>query len=619
MAETIGLIILGGLESVGVVESAAALGATTIFGSLTVATAVGATALLGVSVAVAFATRPDVPKPSDGSQPIKQAIPPRPFGYGRCRLAGAYMLYEVDPSTKASWDVLAFHQGKIEAIVGYYLNDDLVALNDSGVVDDVLNAPSNDQRYGVGTASTLVTIKANLGLDTETAFADVIAAVPTLWTSAHRGDGVASFYMKCAQVSPSSVLTFYPRGLPRPSVIADLSPIWDPRDEAQDPDDPDTWAVSSNPVLQLLDYLTNARTLGLSYADLIEPVIDAWMAQADICDESVNKLDGSTEPRYKSDGWAFLSTDPAEIIAALLATCDGWLAENGDGTLTLKVGKYSAPSVTFTDDHILGFSIDKGVPDEEFINEMQFSYNAPEGHYKEGPGVAFRDETSISEVGRVKSQSLTLAWVQSHAQGRRLAKRALARAQATVRGQIVTNLYGIKGLGERWIGVQSRTITDLSDAVIEISGKAQIDLANGRITYDFTLVNTNTIDAWDETTEEGDPPSYFPEFASLAVTDNGGGTHKIKVQFTAPDPSTDWLEYILDYRLGSSGAWTREIIASLNEGGGYTVSGGKVTILSSAVGAGTYQVRVAARPPEGITPNLVWAPNATTGSSIAIA
>jgi hypothetical protein len=623
MAETVGFLIISGLEATGIVGAGAAAAATTttLFAGLTVAGAVGTAAIVGVSLAVSFTAQPKVPAAGDGSQPLRQSIPPRPFGYGRTRLAGAYVLFEVDDAQN-SWDVLALHDGKISGVVHVYLNDDIVQLDGSGFVMGILNGASDD-RYAIQDypVDPEVRIKYNLGLPTETAFADVIAALPTLWTSDHRGDGVASLYLTCGDETVENLPKFYPRGLPKPSVVADLAPIWDPRDGAQSREDPDTWEVSSNPVLQLLDYLTHAeRGPALDYDTYIAPAIDDWMAEADICDEAIDKVDGSTEPRYRSDGWAYLSTDPAEVIAAIVSTFDGWLAEAGDGTLRLFAGKYRAPEVTFTDDHILGFEIHLGVADEAIVNEVQFSYTAAQANWRDAPGVSMRDDASIAETGLVRSEMLQLPWVQSHSQGRRLAKRRLARHQATARGQLVTSLYGLKALGQRWVAVRSSRIADLANAVIEIT-KVNIDLASATLTFEWTLINPNEIDAWDADTEEGTPPAYFPVPVDVTASDAGVG-NQINVEFDTIDPAQPWLYYVVDRRLGSSGPWTRQVFhagTSLSD-----IGGGRVRLQTAAVGAGTYSVRVAATGrqviPDGSTvldPDLVWSPD-VDGTSVVI-
>lgn len=577
MAETIGLVILSTLTA-----EATAWGTVAVVSS-TAATVVGTGVLLGGALALSYLVKPDVPKPNDGTQPLKQAIPPRPFGYGRCRISGSYMLFENPeygaPGDEYSYDVLALHQGEIGGIVHYFLNEDLVYLDGSDLVFHFAN--DDDRRYGIdGTQAVL--IETRLGLDTETAYTTVTAALPELWTSAHRGDGIASLMLRCrANSNLENFPKTFPRGLPKPSVVADLSAVYDPRI--------DDFTVSTNPVLQLLDYLTSEdRGLGLDWDDVIEPVDDGLMDEADICDELVTKADGSTEKRYQSSGWAYLTTDPAEVIGALLASCDGWMAEAGDGTLVLKVGKYRAPTITLTDDHIVGFSIDHGVPDEEVVNEIRFSFTAPGNDYRAADGNAFQDAASIAEIGRIRSRSQSYDWVQSHSQCRRLAKRAMARSVATMRGSLVTSLYGLQVLGQRWVKVQSGEIDDLSDAVIEIS-RAKVDIQNARVAFEWTLVNPNAIDAWDAATEEGTAPTFDSQLTPLprnaTVSSPGGGVIRVVID-EPPGGRTD-LTYAVEYKLAAASVWTRQVFASPTD------LGDTLQMDTIALPAGTYHVRVA--------------------------
>lgn len=519
MAETVGLLIFGALEAAEVV--AVGVGSEVIIGSVTAATLVGTGVLLAGSVGVALLTSPslsgaDVPKPSDGTQTMKQAVPPRLFGYGRCRIAGAYMFFDTTDSGD-SYDVIALHHGQITSIDYVYLADDLVTLGLNAllqpdyVIDVIGYAPTED-RY-----KQKVRIQFRLGLDTETAYDDVISAFPTRWTSAHRGDGIASAYIRAPDVNISDYWDIYPHGLPKLSVVANLTRVFDPRDETQSRSDPSTWTSSRNPVLQILDFLTSTdHGLGHDWDTFIEPVIDDLMLQADACDEAVPLLIGGTEPRYQSGGFAFLTTDPISVLQSLLLACDGWMTEGPSGTLALVVGKYITPTVTLTDDHITGFAIDHGVADEEAVNEIRFTFTPSANDYREAPGIPWQDTADIAERGRVRSQQLALTWVESHSQARRLAKRQMSRYSATLRGTMTTTLYGLKALGQRWIAVQSDAIDDLANAVVEVT-RLRIDLTNARVVMDWLLVNPNAIDAWDETTEDVLPPAFPGRLASLAL------------------------------------------------------------------------------------------------------
>lgn len=620
MAEALGVIIIEALTA----ETFAAAGGWAVTVTATpsafAAGIVGSAALLGISTAAAFLAQPQVPKQPDGAQPLKGTIPARPRGYGRARISGPYVLY--DTYSIWSFDIIALHDGKISGFVYYFLNDDIIQMDADGAVNFIVGLGAT-QRY-VSNGSKHVYIKTRTGLATETAYSGRASGfsppgtIPN-WSSAHRGDGVASIFLECRQPSAVDFLTTYPRGLPKPSVVADLSPIFDPRDGAQSRSNSATWLISRNPVLQLLDYLTNDDSGGpaLDWDTLIAPNLTALMAQATICDELVSRADGSTEARYQSSGWYYKTTDPAEVIGAILATCDGWMAENGDGSISIYVGKYQTPTITLTDDHIIGLSIDHGVPDEEVINEIRASYTSVDSDYREAAARPWRDEASIATLGRVRSTTVQLPWVQSWAQTRRLSKRLMSRHQASMRGSLQLSMYGLKLLGQRWVKVQSTTVADLSDAVIEVTGLS-MDLLNGRISVEWFLVDPATIDAWDAATEEGGAPANF--FGNLTLNlkkpttptgTNVGST--IRVQFDDDTAQTNIVGHVVEYKLTSSNTWTRVYFPNP-----VTPSGGKITLTTGAVSAGTYNVRIASVGADYVLSQWTDATsNNSAGSSIA--
>jgi hypothetical protein len=224
MAETVGLLIL---TLIGAVDFAA----IPIIGSFTVASAVGAVALTAAAAAASLLLAPsmpetNVPRPAvNGTQTMKQAMPPRLFGYGTCRIAGAYMFYDATTAGD-SYDVIALHHGKIGGIRYHYLNDDLVIIDSgTGFITDIIGLAGGDIRY----KGNSVVVKTRLGLATETHYSEVAAAFPTYWSSAHRGDGTASAMLKCVDQPASEHYLRLPHGLPKLSVVADLTAIYDPR------------------------------------------------------------------------------------------------------------------------------------------------------------------------------------------------------------------------------------------------------------------------------------------------------------------------------------------------------------------------------------------------------
>lgn len=487
MAETVGALILTALSSAGV----SGIAGTTILG-VTIETIVGTAAIVGASIGLnaALRARPqDVPPPESGSQALKQAIPVRIMGYGRNRLAGYYVLYESFEGS--SYDIQAFHSGRVSAIVGYYLHDDPCTLSGGYIVGP------GDGRYG----DNVINIETRLGTAPQaaTAFIGISVGLAAIWSAAHQGNGVAWAAMRCGGVSLEAYSIVYPRQKPELSLVVDCAPIWDPR-RPQQFGDPNSWQNSTNPVIQLIDYIKrDDGGLGLDYFTVIAPRLNEWMAEAALCDELVFRP-GGAEPRYASNGWFRFDNNPEDVINSILATCDGWLAESGDGTLSLKVGVYREPTVTLTEKHIIGFALNYGEPDEQTINQLDISHTDPSQHYVQVQIDSLRDEEAISRTGTVRAQQLNLPWVHSPYQAGRLAERAMARINPDMSGSFVTTLSGLRALGERWVRLQYPFVSGLQDAVVEIQG-TEVDLLAGRVTFNFVRLPVTAIEPYEPADE----------------------------------------------------------------------------------------------------------------------
>jgi hypothetical protein len=294
-----------------------------------------------------------------------------------------------------------------------------------------------------------------------------------------------------------------------------------------------------------------------------------------------------------------------------LETCDGWISENGDGSLALKVGKYRAPTFTLEAQHIRGYGLQFGVADEEIVNEIAFSYTDTQADYKTLQGDPWRDQDDIDARGKVRSQPFSLTWVQSHTQGRRLSKRKIAKLNAPLRVSLRTTLYGLQALGERWIAIEAgEVISDLGGLVIEVLNM-KVDLLKAEVVIDGLKVDPDTVDAWDETTEEGERPTIPDKLVSVApsvpqnltaVVDIVSGDFAFVA--TIDDPGRSDLTFQLQYRVsGTSDAY---ILTARQSPSGHPPVG-KVSITlpatSELVGGATivpYEVQLRAYAPSGL-------------------
>lgn len=516
------------------------------------------------SVGLSLAAAPEIPKPGSFATSYRSGVSPRVSAYGRNRLSGPLMLYE---ATKGiAYDVVAFHDGEVEAIETLWLNDDIVTIDVNDYVD--IGA---DGRYG----TDRVKFFTRLGLPTETSYSTETGFNANTWTDLgsgvweadHRGDGVASFCVLSRSVEKADMPTIYPNGTPQGAVTARCLRTYDWRVSGNDPDDADTWSCSFNSIVQLADFLTNEdHGMGFSFDERILPSIAEWTEASDVCDEAVTLKAGGTEPRYQSHGPFQHTSSPVDVITRLLDACDGWLSHKGDGTFTVKAGAYYEPDVTITDDHIVDYSVQRFVEDEQAVNVLVISFTSPDHDFQDVETDPWRDEDDITARGVERVQNLSLPWVQNNGQARRLAKRRMSRLGATVRGSVTTDLYGIKGLGERYLRLQCSEIDVLSDIVVEVVS-AEVDLAAMRVMFTWVLADEN-IDAWNPATEEGDGPQtqgrVDPEALTAPTIDDvtpffestgtGGEGVRLTIEITGPDRVD--LTWFVRWRVDGSVSWS---------------------------------------------------------------
>ncbi len=597
----------------------ASAGVAAVIGNavLAVSSAVIAAApALGLSIISNLLFRPSVPKAEDGNFPIHQTIPPRQAGYGKARIAGFYMLYEVT-SGNHSRDVLALHDGRIDGFERFYLSQDQVTFESDGRTVSALP----DGRYSTGH----VLIDSRLGLATETAYAPIISDLPGVWTEQHRGDGIASLALYCNSTSQTNYSKYYPNGLPLPSVLARLRQVYDYRVAAQSPTDPNTWTWSANPFLCLCHYLCFAGDgPGFDYTQRILPQLASWIEAANVCGEIVALKAGGNEPRYQLGGIYRFDNDPADVIKNLLDSCDGWIGEDGAGGLVAYAGKFYAPTLTIPADHIIGYQLPRFVADEQAVNQMGFSYTEPQNDYASVDGDPWIDQVDLTARGKIRAQNSSLPWVQSHSQGRRLVKRAVMRANAERSGTITTNLFGLQALGQRYLNFVIPELPSLAAGFIVEVRKVQLDLQNLQVV--FTVTGTSAaIDEWDPATEEGNAP-VIPQTveaglpptpvnvtvsidpASVTSVDQGV---QLDVSFTPPTQTG--LSFDVQYQIQGAATWTQQHFDQ-----DYNLADAAVTLRTAFVGLNqTYNVQVRTVASKG-TPSDWSATETITTSQAAI-
>ena len=524
-------------------------------------------ALAALTLATLY--KPKGPKPEQQERSIKMPIPPRVSAYGTVRLYGAYILFDTDGDGFAV-DVWAFHDGQVDGIVAEYLGDKKVTLNGGGYV-----LPQGDGEFGDGDT---IQIGTRLGLPTETAFSEVIARMPGIWTADHRGDGVVTGFMISKPVKSKNYNEVYPTGGPDAnarSIVLRAQRVFDWRDPAQSFSDPATWTYSNNNALCIAHYyLVRANK---DWETHFAPTIDYWTAFADDCDVAMPLKAGGTEPRYRV-ALAHKHTDPHKAtLGNLLACCDGFVAPRSDGALVAFSGRYIEPDPEdmIGPAEIVSWSWDDGVVDEDQLNEIAVSYLSADHDYTVVDATAWFDQAAAEAAGEVKSTSLDNS-VPSHAQARRLAKRLLDKTMAPYRGSITTNSAGRKIRGKRFIPLHIEEAgTVFFSGVAEV---VRLRRTQTGVTFDWVRANPN-IDDWDPATEEGDPAPVGEKVTPTGLTqpiitsataqyseDSGAGANGARILLVVTGPVRGDLIWTVRTREAGSDDWTERAYSDVAVG-----------------------------------------------------
>jgi hypothetical protein len=525
---------------------------------------------------------PDVP---DGKIPFKQPIPPRGYGGGRSRVYGSVMLHEAAGGNGGKLLIVqALVSHPCSAFVQYFLHEDEVEFYDGAKVEKVDGGKGYHDK---------VFLYTRLGAVPETAIAEITGAQITdsPWTSDHRGDGITYLALRCDDADEDSQPKKFPFGKPVASAVLDLALMFDPRQPGHDVEDDATWEWSDNPVINIL-WLQCHCEWGYQrdYATAILPYVETWKAAADACDVAEALDGGGAEKRYRC-GWnETTKTDPRAVLAQLLASCDGWIVDRGDGGIDIRVGTFEEPEIVVTDDDIVGFDIAYGIPDEEVVNRLAVTFTNPDDKYTETEVDPFEDAADQTARGTVREHRFPLNYVQSPTQARRLGKREFARLTEPLRGTLDLRLDVLDACYARWIRVQSATIPQLADRVIE-NRKGHLSLLAGSVRLAF-LGSGSSIDDWTPATDEGTLPATpvgppeqgFPILQNLTIdyvqftNADGGIVRALRAVFDEP---ATVQHYVMRW------TWTEDTPDGMvvrSESETFTAaaaSGGAITLLTS--------------------------------------
>jgi hypothetical protein len=372
---------------------------------------------LGTSLLLSAAARKLGPKPKMAVQSrtvtVREPVAARDLVYGQTRKGGITIFMNKSGDNGRFLDlivVLAGHQ--VQSIGAVYFNGEKVI--EAGQVT------------GIGKYATRARVERALGAPNQSAFPELRAALPSLWTSSHRLRGVAAIKLR---------LTFdadvYPSGVPNITVdIEGKNDILDPRTGLR--------GYSQNAALCVADYASlDPYGIGAQIGAIDGIDEDSVIAAANICDEAVAKVGGGTEPRYTCNGVLSLADDPKSSIEALLTAMAGrfvWQA----GQWRLQAGAYQIPTHTLTgeDARERGFSMSTRVSMSANFNAVRGTFISPDNDWQPDDFPAYASDVYLAEDGGERRYAdIALPFTTSADTAQRLAKITLEkqRRQLSVR------------------------------------------------------------------------------------------------------------------------------------------------------------------------------------------
>jgi hypothetical protein len=291
--------------------------------------------------------------------------------YGKARVGGTLAYAESSNSgpdsdgISQSGDNLFLHMviihagHEINSVEELYLNDDLVTLDGDGFVQE--------DKYNKD-GKSYVRVKHHLGADSQTADT-LLVAETTNWTTAHRLRGLAYTYVRFQWNAE-----IFQSGIPNLNAVIKGKKVYDPRTS--------TTVWSDNAALIIRDYLYSRDVSDLPYGfgATDDEIDDTYtIAAANICDESVTKLDASTMSRFTINGAVDTSANPIDNLENLMTGIAGAVTYPS-GKFRIHAGAYDTPETQVIDESWLAGDIasTNRIARQELFNAVRGTFINPE-------------------------------------------------------------------------------------------------------------------------------------------------------------------------------------------------------------------------------------------------
>jgi len=384
------------------------------------------------------------------------------------------------------------------------------------------------------------------GSNSQAAIPEAVANMST-WTTNHRQRGCAHVYL----ILKYDGLLFED-GIPDITFDINGKAVYDPRTL--------NTTYSRNAALILADVLRDSR-FGLS-----QPLTALDLAgisdAADICDELVDRHASTfnpalTEERYTIDGSFDTDLSPGEIIEEMLTALGNGRLTYVEGLWNIVPGKYRAPTITLTEDDLLGplRVITKNSRRDTF-NSVRGTYVSEDAGFEATEFPVVNEPTFVSQDNAEIFEEISYPFTTSSSGVQRLAKMDIRKIKQEVFAAGEFNLKALQLAVGDTVNIQNSRlgwepkVFEVNDATIGNSsgGDGQVytvklDLQETAVeVYDFQLADILTQDPSPNTTlpnpfEVAPPTNMLLESGTDQLIPKGDGSilSSIRVSWDAPD------------------------------------------------------------------------------------
>ena len=355
---------------------------------------------------------------------ITQTDSPRVRAYGRVLLGGPKAFFEAQDGTLHQ--IVVMHHGAVDGLIRFWVDGEPVTLDADDKVHRYMRLLFRD---GSGPVSG--------------DYPEVLSRFPNLWTSQHRLEGQATFNTAFGDPADEDFVGYFPKGTQtmvqaevRASRVRDML---------------GAMVYSENAGLCIRDYQTHPDGWRIPAAMVDDDSVGRFTA---ICAQPVPLLAGGTEPRYRLCGHYALDDAPKDVMARMLATCDGQIYQTPEGKAGILGGAWSDPDVTITADDILELSVEDGFDPFTDFNILKGTFTSPAHSYQPTEVPELRDAAALATQGE-RVEQIEIDMCPSGSQMQRLMKIIAAKRRRDMTGTLTTNLVGLKARFPKGDGIHT--------------------------------------------------------------------------------------------------------------------------------------------------------------------